>query len=299
MKRFPAKILLFGEYTVLYNQKALAFPYPHFGGQWSFENTPEAIPSLLPWLTYIESLSKELDWIPNRSIQSFSLDLSLGIWFKSDIPIGYGLGSSGALTAAWYHRYIEENSTLSLNELQSRLAKLESFFHGTSSGFDPLVSYCDRAILLTGTNKRVIDFDKGHFALSKFFIIDTLKSRSTSPLVHYFRNQCKKDRFRKALLNPLIIVQEKAIKSLVSLLEEKKYRSKNQAAFEQAFYQISQLQIQYLGKLIPPSIQKIWKAGSSKGKYNLKICGAGGGGIILGLGELPQTTLPVARPFFH
>ena len=35
---FSSKILLFGEYTVILNSKALAIPYQLFGGQLSFPN---------------------------------------------------------------------------------------------------------------------------------------------------------------------------------------------------------------------------------------------------------------------
>ena len=64
---------------------------------------------------------------------------------------------SGAVTACIYDRYVEKSTDL--KEIRTRLAQMESFFHGKSSGIDPWVSYSQQ----TGFSKVVfcaIDEDK-------------------------------------------------------------------------------------------------------------------------------------------
>jgi len=77
------------------------------------------------------------------------------LYFDSSIPQGYGVGSSGALVAAIYDTYaidkIEATETLTrdkLLRLKEIFSLMESFFHGKSSGLDPLNSYLSIPILM-------------------------------------------------------------------------------------------------------------------------------------------------------
>ena len=45
---------------------------------------------------------------------------------------------------------------------------------------------------------------------------------------------------------------------------------------------ISQLQYEYFREMIPESSKEIWKTGLWDDAYYLKLCGAGGGGMLLG-----------------
>ena len=47
--------------------------------------------------------------------------------------------------------------------------------------------------------------------------------------------------------------------------------------------EISHLQFKHLEKLIPVEFQNIWKHGLVSNDFHLKLCGAGGGGFILGI----------------
>ena len=71
-----------------------------------------------------------------------------GLYFESSIPQSYGIGSSGALCAAIYARYTTELIPPSgsitqkdIKELRHIFSGIESFFHGKSSGIDPLSCY--------------------------------------------------------------------------------------------------------------------------------------------------------------
>src|SRR5690625_6608275 len=82
-------------------------------------------------------------------------DIEEGMYFDSIIPQGYGVGSSGALVAAIYERYAlnkieieQEISKEIISELKEVFSKMESFFHGTSSGIDPLICYLNLQFLI-------------------------------------------------------------------------------------------------------------------------------------------------------
>ena len=86
-------------------------------------------------------------------------DTENGMYFDSSIPQGYGVGSSGALVAAIYDKYAIDKITVLENLTKEKLLKLkaifgemESFFHGKSSGLDPLNSYLSLPILINKNN---------------------------------------------------------------------------------------------------------------------------------------------------
>ncbi|WP_436570317.1 GHMP family kinase ATP-binding protein, partial [Klebsiella pneumoniae] len=76
-----------------------------------------------------------------------SRELDKGLFFRSDIPQGFGLGSSGALVAAIFLRYLDKAGDFKdelkhltmdrIQNLKSYLGALEGYFHGKSSGIDP------------------------------------------------------------------------------------------------------------------------------------------------------------------
>ena len=46
---------------------------------------------------------------------------------------------------------------------------------------------------------------------------------------------------------------------------------------------IGEFQLNYLEKLIPPAFRRVWQEGLSGDLFKFKVCGAGGGGFILGV----------------
>ena len=48
---------------------------------------------------------------------------------------------------------------------------------------------------------------------------------------------------------------------------------------------ISQLHLDMMPEFIPNKFQGIWKQGLKYNEYHLKICGAGGGGFIIGFAK--------------
>jgi mevalonate kinase len=45
---------------------------------------------------------------------------------------------------------------------------------------------------------------------------------------------------------------------------------------------LSKFQFEHFKPMIPKLFNKMWKRGLDSGEYYLKLCGAGGGGFILG-----------------
>ena len=282
MLSYPGKILLFGEYTLLYNKQALAIPFSKYSGNWNFKSKPHGTPDLSPWLNYIKELPESESWISKEAIASFSDDLNNDLWFDSNIPQGYGLGSSGALVAAWYGRYIEEKSEESLLELKSRFSKLESFFHGSSSGFDPLVSYTNRTIFQQG---EAIDFlrEDNKTMLANFFIIDSGIPRSTEPLVKWFRENIEGDQsFENRVKSALVPNQQNAIEAFISC---------DQTKLINAMKNISAIQMTIMNRLIPNHLKNVWNIGLQEEQYFMKLCGAGGGGVMLGMGKFSNSEI--------
>jgi mevalonate kinase len=46
--------------------------------------------------------------------------------------------------------------------------------------------------------------------------------------------------------------------------------------------ELSALQLVHFERMIPESFLEAWKSGLESGKYALKLCGSGGGGMLLG-----------------
>ena len=115
MHRYPAKILLFGEHVLLLGATALSVPAPVFGlaPAWKTPQTPPAELFTDKLLRFAEST--ELRAVGGLDTETFKKDLAAGLYFRSDIPTGYGMGSSGALCAAVYDRYCREKRPIWLS----------------------------------------------------------------------------------------------------------------------------------------------------------------------------------------
>lgn len=279
MSTYPAKLLLFGEYTIVKGSEALAMPLPALGGHWAFAKKGQdhqALQQSLPELwEYLQALDTSGETLTALDLPAFQQDLSQGLFFESTIPGGYGAGSSGALCAAIYDRYLLEPLHSDLAKLRKQLAQIESFFHGASSGTDPLISYLRAAVHLQSKDLLTkVSLPPISPSNPTFFLIDTQKARKTAPLVQLFLEKCQEATFLSNGLSPLIVANHQAIPAF--LLGDWE-------ALQPAFRQISQLQLDYFQEMIPAAYRSVWTQGLAEQKYLLKLCGAGGGGFILGM----------------
>ena len=102
---FFAKILLFGEYGIIYNSMDLSIPYKFYYGALKIPTkksnlSEDSHKKLFDFSEYLKKLDKDLisfNW------EKFNFDLERKIYFESSIPQGYGLGSSAALVLSLIH----------------------------------------------------------------------------------------------------------------------------------------------------------------------------------------------------
>jgi len=212
MKKYFSKILLFGEYGIINNSNALAIPYEEYSGQILFSDNSTSSNTTLHKL-YKYMIEKRLDNLFDTI--SFQKDLKEGVFFKSNIPVNYGLGSSGALVAALYDSYSLNKNKIDLSETIKELSSIESFFHGKSSGLDPLTSYLNSPIIVD-SKKNLKKLDKTLINSSHdnkgFFLIDTKISSKTQPLVDFFLNKLKDVSYKKSFENKFIKSTNNCIK---------------------------------------------------------------------------------------
>lgn len=265
---FAAKLLLFGEYTILKGAQALAVPWQRFGGFWTLAETENAF--ALETFTALSAYLKKQTFEANFLADAFDSAIAEGLVFQSDIPRGYGVGSSGALSAAVYQAFFEGQAS-DLEALQQELGRIESFFHGSSSGVDPLISYVNRPVWVVDKNeKRAVDLDlqPGHF-----FLLDTGIARETEGLVATFLKKCQSPGYEAALRSVLVPATNAVIEAVLK---------GNYQAVGPLFEAISAFQWGYFQEMIPETLHQVWQFGLDSGAYALKLCGAGGGGYLLG-----------------
>ncbi len=286
MRHYPSKLLLFGEHILLLGARALAVPVPKFWGKWA-EAAP-ATPADQAGALAAFAGSATLAAIGVLDIPRFQAEISRGVYFQSSIPQGYGLGSSGALCAAIYDRYALRK-TSDLSGLKAIFSAMESYFHGKSSGIDPLTSYLNRPLWIDRvTEVRIFEAAAWEQEEPIVFLLDTKLPRQTGPLVEWFLAEQKKRPFARKLESVLLPAHQ-------AMLEAWEFRKAS--AFWTAIQQVSAFQLEYLPPMIPENLRPIWRDCLTGTDITLKICGAGGGGFMLGFTKNKELALEQLKPF--
>jgi len=283
---FYAKILLFGEYGIIKDSKGLAIPYNAYRGalKTSKKLSGKAKISndnLLKFYSYLSHLKTE---IVVFDLVSFKKDIESGMYFDSSIPQGYGVGSSGALVASIYDKYAADKITVLENLTRDKLLKLkevfslmESFFHGQSSGLDPLNSYLSLPILINSK----LDIEPAGIPSQKegkgaVFLLDSEQIGETAPMVTIFMNKMKNEGFRKMISEEFAIHTDACIEDFLH---------GNVKSLFGNVKSLSKVVLANFKPMIPDAFHKIWEQGLVTNDYYLKLCGSGGGGYILGFTE--------------
>ena len=281
---FFAKILLFGEYGIIIGSKGLSIPFFFFGGRLRLteeenETTRASNQSLCEYTKYLAGLSEDLlrlDW------EALKADLDRKLYFDSNIPQGYGVGSSGALVAAFYDRYALEKTyskddltSQKLTHLKNIFATMESHFHGQSSGLDPLNSYLSLPLLIH--SKDNIEFtgilEQNPSGEGAVFLIDTGSRGVTAPMVSLFMEYMKEEGFRKMMNYEFTQITDLCIENFL--------KSNLKSLFEN-MKSLSTLVLRNFKPMIPFQFHGLWKKGLETNAYYLKLCGSGGGGYLMG-----------------
>lgn len=258
-RAYPAKVLLFGEHTVLRGGSGLAVPYPRFALRWKHGTPDRRLIDLAEGL-------EEPNWWRYLDLTTFRQAVTNGWFLEGNIPLGYGLGSSGAVCAAIFDRFRVSDYYPATEALRRTLAKLEGHFHGESSGTDPLVSYLDQPVLLgDGSPREVLLPDNWQ---RNFFLYDTGKERQATPFIRTFTERYDGGE-GPTIKRDWTAAADAAVSALID---------GDRSTLKQRFREISTYQLAHFSDFIPESLHDRWQTDA----YALKLCGAGGGGMMLG-----------------
>ena len=293
---FYAKILLFGEYGIIKDSKGLAIPFNAFKGALRFpEGQPEdtAVRSnvhLKSYAAYLKNQVAEQCLDVSFDFKRLDTDLEKGMYFDSSIPMGYGVGSSGAIVAAIYDRYADEKVSVlgsltreKLLALKGQFAIMESHFHGTSSGLDPLNSYLSLPILIHAKDhvESTPIPSQNQGGKGAVFLLDSGITGETAPMVQLFMENLKNKQFEEVMREQFVQYTDACIDHFLS---------GNIRSLFSDLRKLSGVVFDHFKPMIPSNFHDIWQKGLETDTYYLKLCGSGGGGYFLGFTQDLEAT---------
>ena len=285
---FYSKILLFGEYGIIKDSKGLSIPYNFYNGALKYGQNQNDVSTesnniLKEYYQYLKTLDNDL---VSFNLDQMASDIFRGMYFDSSIPRGYGVGSSGALVAAVYDRYALEKITVLENLTREKLlnlkdifAAMESFFHGNSSGLDPLNSYLSLPILISSKNEieaTGIPSQNTTAQQAAVFLLDSGMVGETAPMVQLFMQKMKEEGFRSMLKNQFIKHTDACVDDFLKGDVKSLFRNTKQ---------LSKVVLNHFKPMIPKKFHQLWALGIESNDFYLKLCGSGGGGYMLGFTE--------------
>ena len=271
--RYYSKVILFGEYSMIFDATALMIPLKRFSAQWQFPQSRNRAASL----TSNQSLKRFCQYLSEKEelsnlfdLQALRKDLDDGIFLASNVPSGYGLGSSGTLVAAVYDRYAVQKTDDCLR-LKSIFSLMESYFHGSSSGIDPLQCYLGQPFKITSDGVQLLsdDFLKRDVHIC---LIDTKIKSNTKPLVNHFKAQRENPEFLNRFQAEYVPCVTSCINSMID---------GNKDIFFKSLKQLSKGQLEFLRPMITDNTLDLFTADYDF-HFGVKISGSGGGGYVLG-----------------
>ncbi len=286
--RYYSKVILFGEYSMIFDATALVIPLKRFSAQWQFpqsRNLASSLPSNQSLKQFCKYLSENQELSNLFDFQSFDKDLNGGLFLASNVPSGYGLGSSGALVAAVYDRYAIQKTEDYL-QLKTCFGQMESYFHGSSSGIDPLQCYLGQPFRITPKGVQILsdEFLKKDIRIC---LIDTKIKSNTKPLVEHFKAQRETPEFLsrfQAAYSPNI---KTCIETMISCDKD---------LFFKSLKQLAKGQLQFLRPMITDNTLDLFTSDYDF-NFGVKISGSGGGGYVLGFTDEVDATSNLLRDF--
>ncbi|NCN27152.1 mevalonate kinase [bacterium] len=174
-----AKFILLGEHSIVHKGIALSIPLPNL--RLAIEILDEKQGLFFNGLPQHEEKRLLLSQLSEKL--NIEIPTNVGINIVSDIPIGSGLGSSGALCCSLIKTFHAEE--LSPNDLANLAIKGEDYFHGKSSGVDPFTIALERPIAFSSQNHeyKELSLEALHEGGIGFFIVDSQSPHSTSEII--------------------------------------------------------------------------------------------------------------------
>ncbi len=147
---------------------------------------------------------------------------------------------------------------------------MECFFHGASSGIDPLICHTKMALIIH--RDKTIEKAPSSATLDSFWLIDTQKPRKTEPLVAHFKQNCLDESYLNILMEKYIPCSDACVSA---------YLKQDTLLLDELMFELSALQLVVFKDMIPDFLIDYWRNGLTTRRFCLKICGAGGGGFML------------------
>lgn len=282
LQTYPSKVLLVGEYGVVVGGPGLTLPFHRFratvreSGDVPHGKEMEAAMSL----KYLGDIFEYIAGIPGERFHA-APDLDLfesqleKYWLDVTIPTGYGLGSSGAVSAAIYDLFFKDSRSKNLVQQMEDLAAIESFFHGKSSGVDPLTCHASAPLFFQGDGTiSKVTFNPSEIPGGYLiFLLDSGERFETGPLVKHFLKQMENTGFASSIRNEYIRLNLKLIEVILGI---------RKADPGLLFRAVSDYQFTHFRKMIPDRVIDVWIEGQVSNDYYLKLNGSGGG-FLLGI----------------
>jgi mevalonate kinase len=283
---YYAKILLFGEYGIINDAQGLSIPYNYYQGAFKQSEAlsgfaKKSNQSLRAFYRHLKKLQDSGEAKAKLNLGAFKEDLDRGFYFDSSIPEGYGVGSSGALCAAIYDKYafnkidqqenIDKDDILRLKEI---LGQIESYFHGKSSGLDPLICYLKLPVLINSKKDLgTVQLPEAGQGKGAIFLLNSGQPGETEPMVNIFMEKMKQEGFRKVMREKFNKYNDACVQAFL--------KGDTQPLFSN-LKKLSHLVLENFTPMIPASVKDLWQKGIDSNAYYLKLCGSGGGGFVLG-----------------
>ena len=279
--RYYSKVILFGEYSMIFDATALMIPLKRFSAQWQLpqsRNKAASLTSNQSLKRFCQYLSEKEDLSNLLDLQALRRDLDDGLFLASNVPSGYGLGSSGTLVAAVYDRYAVQKSDDYL-QLKNLFGQMESHFHGSSSGIDPLQCYLGQPFKITPEGVHLLsgDFLKKDIHIC---LIDTKIKSNTKPLVNHFKTQRENPDFLNRFQAEYVPCVTSCINSMIE---------DNKELFFNSLKQLTKGQLEFLRPMITDNTLNLFTA-DYEFNFGVKISGSGGGGYVLGFTDNMEKT---------
>lgn len=280
-----AKVIFLGEHSAVYQKPAIVFPLPQIEVQVKIKpiqsNESEIdskyfngpLSKLPASMTGVSHLIGRLNAILNPEQTNFTIQIT------SEIPLGRGMGSSAAISAALIRAYFAYfGKLLDKQDLDNLINIEESITHGNPSGIDAKTVISDQPIL----------FENGHFtqisfnAIGFIIIADTGISSNTKIAVDEVHNRLN--------CHPELVKQE--IDQLGNLTEQVKFTLNNNDIKKTGqLMNNAQMILSNLG-VSSSELDHLISVAKANGALGAKLTGSGMGGCIIALcGTLEKAQL--------
>jgi mevalonate kinase len=267
----PGKLLLFGEHAAVQGYPAVGIPLP-LGV--SFVETPwmgEAFPGIPD--QYHQALKNMIALIAGPQDPFGSLREKPSLKIDSQLPLGAGFGSSGALSTAVARYYHPQADPQSIWDLANRG---ESIFHGSPSGIDTGLSVYERGLgfhFHGGVLPRVQDLPTRNIPL---VVSAVPRKKDTYTYVSQVKALCEGSPRAQAQLQALGELSER-------LLDPEPLGAQELGLLTQQAQSI----LSDWG-LVPDSLSQLIQGAKDFGSTGGKVSGAGGGGAFFLVPESPE-----------